>query len=329
MSDTLQVADLVNGKLDVDSLAGVAMVGTTADTITNREGVEIDTLEGRLKKVGFEPPVAYAAGIEFLTPADAVKSFDNGGIVYGCLASSRPFTTTGNFSADEPNFFVIQDTGGSGNVRADQSNTYAPGTTQNFDGATANTLSVDGVDFTDKNAEQDAAIAILQESSGMDFRAEDSDNQGGGIFIFTLPSIPVGFTKATATYTLKASYIGGSVTGNQMSGSLAIEANDGSTATFSAISNQIGYQASAIGNSTTLLFRGASAKSTEQISTALPLLLNITTPQQYTTVISDSQGVINYESGDSVQLRANYGDNGSNSNSIGMAIVSGRVIFEA
>ena len=133
MSDTLQVADLVNGKLDVETIAEVAMVGTTEDTTTNREGVEIDTLEGRLKKVGFEPPLAYAAGIEFLTPADAVKSFDQGGIIYGCLASSRPFTTTGNFSADEPNFFVIQDNNGiSGNVRNDSSNTYAPGTTQNL-----------------------------------------------------------------------------------------------------------------------------------------------------------------------------------------------------
>ncbi len=161
MSDTLQIADLVNGKLDVGSIAGVAMVGTTSDTITNREGVEIDTLEGRLKKVGFEPPVAYSAGIEFLTPADAVKSFDQGGIIYGCLASSRPFTTTGNFAADEVNFFVIQNTSGvvQGNVRTDVNNTYAPGTTQNFDGATANTLSVDGVDFTTKNAAQDQATA--------------------------------------------------------------------------------------------------------------------------------------------------------------------------
>ena len=202
MSDTLQVADLVNGKLDVGSIAGVAMVGTTADTITNRDGVEIDTLEGRLKKVGFEPPVAYSAGIEFLTAADAVKSFDNGGIVYGCLASSRPFTTTGNFATDEPNFFVIQDTGGSGNVRADQSNTYAPGTTQAFAAATADsisttsvttdsisttsvtteTLSVDGVDFTEKNQEQDETIDERVkvygggERSVIDLRIDSSGN---------------------------------------------------------------------------------------------------------------------------------------------------------
>jgi hypothetical protein len=163
MSDTLQVADLVNGKLDTDSLAGVAMVGTTADTITNREGVEIDTLEGRLKKVGFEPPLPYAAGIEFLTPADAVKSFDQGGIIYGCLASSRPFTTTGNFAADEVNFFVIQNTSGvvQGNVRTDLSNAYAPGTTQNFAAATADTMSVGGVDVTAKNAAQDKSFTSL------------------------------------------------------------------------------------------------------------------------------------------------------------------------
>ncbi len=144
MSGTLQVADLVNGKLDVETIAGVAMVGTTADTITNRAGDVIDTLEGRLKRVGFEPPLAYAAGIEFLTPADAVKSFDNGGIVYGCLASSRPFTTTGNFAADSVNFFVVQDpTNSAGNVRTDTSNTYAPGTTQTFDKAIASRYSFD------------------------------------------------------------------------------------------------------------------------------------------------------------------------------------------
>ena len=159
MSDTLQVADLVNGKLDLTTTAQVNMVDYTADTTTNRNGDVIDTLEGRLKKLGFEPPLPYAAGITFTDAQDAVKSFDEGGIVYGCLASSRPFTTTGNFVADKPNFFVIQDTNGiSGNVRNDSSNTYAPGTTQAFAAATADTMSVGGVDVTTKNNQQDEAI---------------------------------------------------------------------------------------------------------------------------------------------------------------------------
>ena len=46
-----------------------------------------------------------------------------------------------------------------GNVRTDFDNTYNPGTTQNFDGATANTMSIGGVDVTTKNAAQDSATA--------------------------------------------------------------------------------------------------------------------------------------------------------------------------
>ena len=157
--DILQVQDLKYGKLNVDTIAEVAMVGTTADTTTNREGVVIDTLEGRLKKVGFEPPLPYAAGITFADAQDAVKSFDRDGIVYGCLASSRPFTTTGNFQNDSANFFVIQDISEIGDVRTNQDNTYDPGTTQSFDDAQAGTFRVAGVDVTTKNNSQDSAIS--------------------------------------------------------------------------------------------------------------------------------------------------------------------------
>jgi hypothetical protein len=48
--------------------------------------------------------------------------------------------------------------GGQGDVSSSSSNTYAPGTTQAFDAATANTMSVGGVDVTAKNVEQDEAI---------------------------------------------------------------------------------------------------------------------------------------------------------------------------
>lgn len=157
--DILQVQDLKDGKLDITNIAEVAMVGTTADTTTNREGVVIDTLEGRLKKVGFEPPLPYDAGITFTDAQDAVKSFDSNGIVYGCLASSRPFTTTGNFQNDSANFFVIQDISEIGDVRTNQDNTYDTGTNQSFDDAEANSLRVSGVDVTTKNNSQDSAIS--------------------------------------------------------------------------------------------------------------------------------------------------------------------------
>jgi len=157
--EVLQVQDLKDGKLDITTIAEVAMVGTTADTTTNREGVEIDTLQGRLNKLGFEPPLAYASGITFTGFGDSAKTIDSDGIVYGVLGSSRPFTTTGNFQNDLINFFVVQDRSEIGDVRTTQSNTYDSGTSQNFDAATASTLSVNGVDVTTKNNSQDSAIA--------------------------------------------------------------------------------------------------------------------------------------------------------------------------
>ncbi len=160
MSEPLNINDLINGKEDLETIAEVAMVGTSSDTTINRQGVQVDTIEGRLKKIGFEPPIAYAAGITFTGPADAVKTIDNGGIVYGCLASARPFTTTGNFSADVASFYVIQDGNQvAGNVRTDQSNSYELGTNQSFDAASANTFNLDGQDLGDKLANIDQVAA--------------------------------------------------------------------------------------------------------------------------------------------------------------------------
>ncbi len=151
MSEPLNINDLINGKEDLDTIAEVAMVGTSGDTTINRQGVQVDTIEGRLKKIGFAPPLAYAAGITFTGPLDAVKTVDNGGIIYGCLASARPFTTTGNFANDVASFFVVQDGNQAvGDVRTDASNTYQAGTTQSFDTATANTFNLGGQDLQQK-----------------------------------------------------------------------------------------------------------------------------------------------------------------------------------
>ena len=166
MTDPLNITDLINGKEDLDTIGKVAMVGTLADTTINRQGVQVDTIEGRLKKLGFEPPLAYAAGITFSGPLDAVKTVDNAGIIYGCLASARPFTTTGNFANDVASFFVVQDGNQAvGDVRTDASNTYEAGTAQSFDTATANTFNLDGQDLGDELASinqsiDDNALAI-------------------------------------------------------------------------------------------------------------------------------------------------------------------------
>lgn len=123
MADPITVTDLENATLDVTTIAETAMVGTDADTTTNREGKVLDTLQGRLNKLGFEPPVAYTAGITFTDSQDAAKTLDESGVIYACLASSRPFTTTGNFANDLPNFFIVQDTGATA-VYAESDNTF-------------------------------------------------------------------------------------------------------------------------------------------------------------------------------------------------------------
>lgn len=161
MTGTIQINDLENAKLNTDTLDRVAMVGTTEDRTTNRAGVVIDTIQGRLKKLGFEPPIAYASGITFSGAIDSVKTIEEAGIIYAVKPSSMPFTTTGNFSNDSANFYVTQ----GGQVRTDQSNSYDAGTSQNFDAATASELSVNGVDLTTKNNSQDSAIANAESAA--------------------------------------------------------------------------------------------------------------------------------------------------------------------
>ncbi len=184
MSEPLNINDLINGKEDLDTIAEVAMVGTLDDTTINRQGVQVDTIEGRLKKIGFAPPLAYAAGITFTGPLDAVKTVDNGGIIYGCLASARPFTTTGNFANDVASFFVVQDGNQAvGDVRTDASNTYQAGTTQSFDTATANTFNLGGQDLGDKLAEIDQFYEV-----GVPVFIDSASN-GGSAFSYARGSV--------------------------------------------------------------------------------------------------------------------------------------------
>ena len=108
MADAITVQDLENATLDVTTIAEVAMVGTNADTVMNREGDTLDTLQGRLNKVGFEPAIVYTAGLTFTDGQDAAKTVDESGVIYASLASARPFTTT-DWVTDKPKFFVVQD----------------------------------------------------------------------------------------------------------------------------------------------------------------------------------------------------------------------------
>ncbi len=118
-SDQVSPQDLENAKKDAVTLGEVATskegavpTGAIIDQTTNRFGDISDTVNGRLKKMGYAVPVGYAAGILFETN-DNVKTVEESGIVYAPLPSSLPFTTTGTWgvigvSGDNLNFFVAQ-----------------------------------------------------------------------------------------------------------------------------------------------------------------------------------------------------------------------------
>ncbi len=108
MATNLTIEDLDNGKLDLITLEEVSNVDFTGDTTQNRNSDTILTLSGAIKLLGFQPAVAHAAGITFLTLADITKTIEENGIIYGILAGSIPFTTTASFAADVSNFFVVQ-----------------------------------------------------------------------------------------------------------------------------------------------------------------------------------------------------------------------------
>lgn len=101
------VTDFDNAKLDLTTISNVANVNYVGNTTTNRNSVVIDTLTGRLSKLGYIPPIAYAAAISF-GAMNNVKTIDRLGIVYAPLPTSLPFTTTGTWATDSTNFFVVQ-----------------------------------------------------------------------------------------------------------------------------------------------------------------------------------------------------------------------------
>jgi len=107
MTDPVSIDQLTDATLDVGVIADVSMVDFIADTTTNRKGVIIDTLEGRLKKLGYEVPVAYTGGIVFAVE-DRVKTVDEAGVIYAPFPTALPFTTDGTFANDAAKFFTVQ-----------------------------------------------------------------------------------------------------------------------------------------------------------------------------------------------------------------------------
>ena len=155
---SLTITDLDNAKLDTDTISEVAMVGTTSDTTANRDGVVIDTLQGRLKKLGYLPPVAYAAAIAFLV-TDNVKTIDRNGVIYAPIPSALPFTTSGTWGGDdESKFFVIQSTGEIADLQDDVADLVSlSGVPEN----STNLGSFPG-DIIPDNSDNKAAMAALE-----------------------------------------------------------------------------------------------------------------------------------------------------------------------
>lgn len=105
---TVSIQQLIDAGLDTDTIEQVTMNGGfTADSTINRDNVPIDTLEGRLKKLGFDVPILYAGGIVYAAN-DRTKTVDELGVIYAPLPSALPFTTDGAFSNDAAKFFTVQ-----------------------------------------------------------------------------------------------------------------------------------------------------------------------------------------------------------------------------
>ena len=123
--------NLIDAKTDATTLgevatsrAGAESGGALIDQSINRFGEATDTVQGRLKKMGYAVPVVYAAGISF-TANDHVKTIDEAGAIYAPLPSALPFTTSGTFTGDDDaRFFAVQSGITHENLINDISQTY-------------------------------------------------------------------------------------------------------------------------------------------------------------------------------------------------------------
>ena len=85
---TLTIADLDNGKRDLQTVDAIA--NSPADTTVTRFGNQTLTLAGALRRLGWQAPVPYAAGISITGSTTTVA---RGGIVYRPDPAIVPFTT--------------------------------------------------------------------------------------------------------------------------------------------------------------------------------------------------------------------------------------------
>ena len=102
--------DFDNAEIDLQTASIVSnsktLAGTPTDSTLTRLGDTVDTLNGRLKKLGYLPPIAYVGGIIF-TALDNVKTVEESGSRYAPRIDSLPFTTSGTWIGDDENKFYL------------------------------------------------------------------------------------------------------------------------------------------------------------------------------------------------------------------------------
>ncbi|MEG0968322.1 MAG: hypothetical protein RSE32_14290 [Comamonas sp.] len=101
---TLTIADLDNGKRDLETVDAVA--NSPADFTPTRFGDSVLTLAGALRRLGYQPPVPYASGLNVDSGLFTVL---HDGLVYAPDPTLVPFTT-GAWDASQ--WRVVQNTAG-------------------------------------------------------------------------------------------------------------------------------------------------------------------------------------------------------------------------
>lgn len=105
---TLTIADLDNGKRDLETVDAVA--NSSSDFTTTRYGDSVLTRAGALRRLGWQAPVPYAPGLNVDSPTMTVE---RDGIVYRPDPALVPFTTA-EWNPDQ--WRVVQNTQDSGRV---------------------------------------------------------------------------------------------------------------------------------------------------------------------------------------------------------------------
>ena len=109
MTDIARVPTLEDIYASKDAMDDIqSFTYESVDTFVDANGITRDTVTGRIKKMGYATPIAYAGAIVFAVD-DTVKTVEEAGVVYAPFPSALPFTTSGTFIGDDDaRFFVVQ-----------------------------------------------------------------------------------------------------------------------------------------------------------------------------------------------------------------------------